>query len=372
MTLKCRSIGIPVPFINWLKNGKHIPPPPRVTTNSVDGLGTLIIRDAALTDQGTYSCEAINSRDTVLAQHDTILVVKGTKAPLSMQDQLVTRPPFVTIAHKLLCQSPLFNDLATDVSQCVHCFCFGVTDVCHSSSVATRTIRLTQRELDIVPLEAQANGTYLDVSNSYPPNQAAIRFDDALQMHSVNSEVAALHTPDDIYFYWRLPHSFLGNQLMSYGGHLKYSIRYEKAYSPSPLVIPDVIIRGNGITLFHYEKDFVESPLEGTYHIAVRLWVGAWYRDDRNANSDIPPLFEDTTREEIMIVLQNVTEILLKASYDANLLESSIFNVELDSAQISNNSDLTRSSYIEHCACPEGYSGKNILYILYNIIIIFY
>lgn len=74
MTIKCRSIGIPVPLISWRKNGKHINQ--RVLTSSVDGLGTLTIRDASLSDQGSYSCLASNSLDMVFAPQDTLLVIK--------------------------------------------------------------------------------------------------------------------------------------------------------------------------------------------------------------------------------------------------------------------------------------------------------
>jgi len=216
---------------------------------------------------------------------------------------------------------------------------------------------LNGNELSIVALERQTNGTYADVSHIYPPNQLAIRYETFTKSHQINSEVAALHTPEDVYFYWRLPSSFLGNQLFSYGGHLKYSIRYQKPFSPSPLSIPDVIIRGNGITLYHSEKDNMDNAVNDEIKIVVRFWEGQWYRDDSNANSEIPPLFEDTPREDIMIVLQNMTDVFIKASYDANLLESAILNVELESAQISNFSDPVRSAYIEQCTCPEGYAG---------------
>ena len=67
-------MGIPTPLINWRKNGHHIPP--KVITISANGLGTLIIEDVALSDQGSYTCEAINSRESVMAQHDALVVIK--------------------------------------------------------------------------------------------------------------------------------------------------------------------------------------------------------------------------------------------------------------------------------------------------------
>lgn len=353
MKITCRAVGIPIPLINWRKNGHHIPGPPKVTTTTVNGHGTLIIHDAVATDHGSYSCEAINSRDSVFAQNDALLVVKRKQHFCFFSSHVIYE---CVLAINLLCQSSVFNDLATDVSQCLRCFCFGVSDTCYSSSVQPITISLADNNLTVAAVGQQANGTYQDLSHLYPPIQTAIKYEPIMGVHSINSEVSALHTPDTIHFYWRLPKKFLGNQLMSYGSFLKYSIRYQETFSPSPLKIPDVIIHGNGITLYHYEKDFFHN-LNGETNVEVRFWVGEWHRDDQY--SEIPPLFEDTTREDIMIVLQNIENILIKASYDANMLESSILNIEMESAQISNDSDLSRSAYVEQCSCPEGYTGSS-------------
>lgn len=206
-------------------------------------------------------------------------------------------------------------------------------------------------------MNQEENDTYLDISGQYPPYQSAIKYDDSLRMHSINSEVANFQTPNNVYFYWRLPNQFLGNQLMSYGGYLRYSIRYRQSYASSPLQIPDVIIRGNGITLYHYEKSLFDDPTN--IKISIRFWTGFWHKDNQHANSQVPPLFEDTTREDIMIVLQNVQEILIKASYDPYLLDSSISDIRLESSFISNVSDPDRSAFIEQCSCPLGYMGPS-------------
>ncbi|KAH8040088.1 hypothetical protein HPB51_009344 [Rhipicephalus microplus] len=77
VNITCRAIGNPVPLINWRLNWGHIPPRPRVSTTSDDGFGTVTIRDVRLSDQGAWSCEAINSKQSVLATPDAILVVKS-------------------------------------------------------------------------------------------------------------------------------------------------------------------------------------------------------------------------------------------------------------------------------------------------------
>lgn len=228
-----------------------------------------------------------------------------------------------TLAHKLLCQSPTFNDLAQNAAECLRCFCFGVSEHCHSSSVEAKAITLFEDTsgggdhqvdphnfhlpLTVVPMERALNGSYVDVSDQHPPNQRAIRYDPFSRSHQVTSEVASMSTPDGVHFYWRLPGpAFTGSKLYSYGGYLRYTIRYQKPFTPTPLSIPDVILKGNGITLYHYERQDnglgVEAPDE-SIKVAVRFWVGEWHRDSSNANllnarmidgdgAHMPPLFD--------------------------------------------------------------------------------
>lgn len=76
VTVVCTAVGNPTPIISWRLNWGNIPPGPRVSVTSENGRGTVTIRDSRQSDQGAWSCEAINSKDSVLAVPDTILVVK--------------------------------------------------------------------------------------------------------------------------------------------------------------------------------------------------------------------------------------------------------------------------------------------------------
>ena len=44
VTIRCEAAGTPIPVVSWRVNWGNVPPPPRVTMTSVNGLGTLIIR----------------------------------------------------------------------------------------------------------------------------------------------------------------------------------------------------------------------------------------------------------------------------------------------------------------------------------------
>lgn len=68
-------------------------------------------------DQGAYSCEAMNSRGSVFAIPDTILVVKSTGGTP--------------------CPPGQFNEIASKPEDCIKCFCFGVTTECKSADLFT-------------------------------------------------------------------------------------------------------------------------------------------------------------------------------------------------------------------------------------------
>lgn len=78
----------------------------------MDGQGALTCPGVQPTDQGAYSCEAINSLGSVFAQPDCIVQVKGSSPQ---------------------CQPPLFNAGAVTAEECLTCFCFGATEQCYST-----------------------------------------------------------------------------------------------------------------------------------------------------------------------------------------------------------------------------------------------
>ena len=75
VVIACEAIGTPVPLIIWRLNWGHVGDAPRVFSTTEQGRGTLTIKDARAEDEGAYTCEALNSKGTIFAQPDTILVV---------------------------------------------------------------------------------------------------------------------------------------------------------------------------------------------------------------------------------------------------------------------------------------------------------
>lgn len=61
-------------------------------------------------------------------------------------------------------------------------------------------------------------------------------------------------------------------------------------------------------------------------------------------------------REEIMMALAAVDNILIRLQYVEGRIDTLIENIEMDSAAM-RNTGLGQAVYVEECRCPVGYSG---------------
>ncbi|KAG8188529.1 hypothetical protein JTE90_004764 [Oedothorax gibbosus] len=332
VTIVCTAVGNPTPIISWRLNWGNIPPGPRVSVTSENGRGTVTIRESKQSDQGAWSCEAINSKDSVLAIPDTVLVVKPKAG---------------------VCRPPMFNEKAAVSSDCLRCFCFGVTETCYSSSLHVVTVPL-QTEISIVAMQKDGRGNYEDVSTRYPPNQNAIQYNSDNREYKVEGDVRN-EAPQDVYHYWSLPPEFLGNQLNSYGGYIRYLFRYSAPFLPNPTRIADFVLKGNGLTLYHVVKQPYGPQRDN--NIEVRIWEGEWHRSEAQGRGDVP-VSEPTTRQDIMMVLQNIEGFYVRATYDDEMIHSSILNFRMESASLADPS-APQAVYVEKCSCPQGYTGNS-------------
>ncbi|XP_044579343.1 basement membrane-specific heparan sulfate proteoglycan core protein isoform X2 [Cotesia glomerata] len=318
MILVCTAIGVPIPEINWRLNWGHIPE--KCNSESINGTGTLTCPDISVSDQGAYSCEAINIGGFVFAVPDTILVVEKTSA---------------------VCRKGTFNSEARHPDECISCFCFGVATECRSANLFT---------YHFPPPFDRHKVLSVDISSVSP----IIRGELGSQMLEVlpigrdgvdisipySNELSSYDIP-----YFALPEVYHGSQLKSYGGYLKYNIRYSGDGRNN--TAPSIILKGNGNLLIHRSQYLV--PNQDT-EVAVRFFYGEWYK--------VTDGYERlATREDIMMTLANVENILIKAKYDDSpQLDISITEIVMDTAD-SRNTGLGSASYVEECSCPTGYSG---------------
>lgn len=143
--------------------------------------------------------------------------------------------------------------------------------------------------------------------------------------------------------YYSLPADYLGNQLKSYGGTIRYEIEYSG--NGQATRTPDIIITGNKETLQYASGIRLQS--DSRTKIDAGLTPGKWLLTNGRPAS----------REQIMLVLANVENLLIKLQYiDRVQNQVDLLHITMDSAG-SQDFGLGSASLVEECRCPEGYLG---------------
>ncbi|XP_025163883.1 basement membrane-specific heparan sulfate proteoglycan core protein [Harpegnathos saltator] len=317
LILTCTAVGVPIPEINWRLNWGHIPS--KCTTTSINGTGTLTCPDIQPENQGAYSCEALNIGGFVFAVPDAIVVVKEPGN---------------------ICPKGKFNSEAKNPEDCISCFCFGVTSECRSADLFTYHIPPPFDRHKIVSVEAApVIKIHSDISSQISQIRPLGR-DGVQLLESFSNDLNAYNIP-----YFALPENYHGSQLKSYGGYLKYSIRHTGNGTPNDA--PNVILSGNNYILIHKGR---KPPADYETEESVRFFYGEWYRQEGRSEFI-------ASREEIMMTLANVDNILIKVKYDDSpQLDVRLTNIVMDTADV-RNTGLGSASYVEECQCPSGYTG---------------
>ncbi|KAF2367999.1 Laminin EGF domain [Trinorchestia longiramus] len=332
-TLTCRAIGVPVPTVIWRLNWGHVPE--KCTMTSEDGYGVLTCPDARPTDQGAYSCEAINIKGSVFVVPDTILTVSGQES---------------------ICVPPQFNAAAISPRDCLTCFCFGATTDCYSTDrYVSQLPPPVSESFQIVGVNLdQVEGKYVIRDSEYPLQSRYVTTNYLGSAELKVPDRTRLGAPSDLLIYFSLPESHRGSRLLSYGGYLRYSIRFTGAGAGQALNGPDVIIRGNGVTLMHVH-DGTLVPDQNN-RVDVRFWPGQWYRSVVQLGNRLQTQ-DQASREDIMMVLEDMDLLLIRALYyDSLVVRATLSDVQLDTAVITN-TDQGRAVFVEECRCPQGYTG---------------
>ncbi|CAB1330005.1 unnamed protein product [Coregonus sp. 'balchen'] len=122
----------------------------------------------------------------------------------------------------------------------------------------------------------------------------------------------SLH-PDDT-LYWQLPDQFKGDKVSSYGGKLKYTISYVAGPRGTAIEDADVQIIGNDITLV------ARQPWQRGQGTRESRQFEVVFREENWRRPDGMP----ATREHLMMVLADLDDILVRASYYTEMRSSSI------------------------------------------------
>ncbi|KAJ8360629.1 hypothetical protein SKAU_G00171540 [Synaphobranchus kaupii] len=316
VTFTCMAVGVPTPIITWRLNWGHIPTSSRITMTSDSGHGTLIIRDVKDPDQGAYTCEAINAKGMVFGIPDGVLSL-NQKAGNCPDGQF-------SVARN---------------SRCVSCFCFGITKTCQSTGRHRSQIRLRfDKEGDFkgvnVSFSSRPTSPPL-TSNQYQINPKSEEF----QLVDLSRRFLSLDSR------WTLPRQFLGNKIDSYGGFLRYKVRYTLPRGETePQEKPEVVLVGNGQRLIYRRSN--PTPPRAINQKAIRFTEEHWQH-----SSGRP-----VTRQDLMMVLVKLDSINIRTMYDKRMVTLALSDIAMDTTSMESSS-LGPAQEVEECRCPKGYSG---------------
>lgn len=132
------------------------------------------------------------------------------------------------------CRSGSYN--LNNITGCDECFCSGVSSNCSSSNLYRQEIVIG--DLGEFKLTNSTGYTVFD------PKQLEKAF---FFFH--------FDSPPQETLYWSLPKQFLGNQVRAYGGSLRFTVFEDMKFIKKYIPDRDVILYGNGISLFWTRKD---------------------------------------------------------------------------------------------------------------------
>ncbi|RVE42173.1 hypothetical protein evm_013174 [Chilo suppressalis] len=319
LVLNCSAAGIPAPLITWRRNWGDVPETCTMQNQNYNGqvVGILTCTNMLPDYNGAYSCEAMNNKGTVFAVPDAIVFVNQSN----------------------VCPTGYFNSEARSERECIRCFCFGESTQCHSADLFTYNMAtpLGEGGTRLVGVKNAANG---DVQMDTQPITEQYYYQ-PLRNGATVTKLARYNTGwgwSSALPYLTLPESYNSNQLTSYGGHIRYRVTPHN-YGPD-VSGPDVIIKGKYQTLVHYSRGS-QSQIE------ARLTPENWQKP--SSRGPMP-----ATREDIMMALDDIEMILLRAS--VNNAGVNITDFVMESARHIN-MGLGVASLVEECTCPPGYEG---------------
>ncbi|XP_028266709.1 basement membrane-specific heparan sulfate proteoglycan core protein isoform X11 [Parambassis ranga] len=316
VTFTCQAVGVPTPIITWRLNWGHIPVSSRISMTNKNGRGTLTIRDVKEADQGAYTCEAINAKGLVFGIPDGVLTLLSNPNPGN-------------------CPAGHFSVSG----RCVSCFCAGITKNCKS----------TGRYRNQISLRFTEEEDFKGVNVTYPSRPGTPPLSSTQLL--VNPEMEEFQLVDlsrrflNLDSFWTLPRQFLGNKIDSYGGSLKFKVRYTLARGLSePVEKPNVILIGNGRRLV-YRRDST-TPANVVNQKEVKFTEENWQHSNGRPVS----------REELMMTLANLDSINIRTIYDNHMVSVALSNIVMDTTTVEF-SILGHAKDVEECRCPPGYTG---------------
>lgn len=120
--------------------------------------------------------------------------------------------------------------------------------------------------------------------------------------------------------YFSAPDTYLGKKLTSYGGYFNYSVYYSTGPFGKAISAADVILQGADTTLFYYSDE--QPPSFMNFRASVHLVESNFLTSNRLS----------ATREQIMVVLEDLRGIYVRAMYwNPTVMASYVSLIDLSS-----------------------------------------
>uniref|UniRef100_A0A8D2J8L5 Laminin subunit alpha-5 n=1 Tax=Varanus komodoensis TaxID=61221 RepID=A0A8D2J8L5_VARKO len=228
------------------------------------------------------------------------------------------------------CHLGTFSLDASNPKGCTKCFCFGATDRCHSA------------EKYRVQFIDMSGWTLLSGDRQEVPTSVS------LEEESIHADLRNF-AGDFQELYWHAPRPYLGDQVSSYGGYLRYELHSDTqrgdVFIPKESR-PDVILKGNQMSIMFRE---------GTYPIPGEIYEGQLQLLEDNFRHT--ETHNPVSREELMMVLAKLEQLQIRAFFSQISSSVSLHRVTLERATETGGG--LQASNVELCMCPANYRGDS-------------
>ncbi|XP_053979211.1 laminin subunit alpha-1-like isoform X1 [Hylaeus volcanicus] len=248
------------------------------------------------------------------------------------------------------CKEGTFGLAVDNPKGCTECFCFGRTASCQQADLSWGHRRLAR------PRILYVNDTSNDIIVSKFRSQIFLSsINGGLNVTNGLSTIPDIEgdvtIPSNLYYnyplYWMLPEPFLGDKVVSYGGFLRFKTWTEGGIPlRSTMQYPVVQLQGNKIVLEYY----LPLPMTNNRY-DIRFHESLWQLQNR-------PDYK-VTREVLMVALQNVQHILVKASDNAEFTKTTLLEASIDAAVLTPTHTPSFATSIEICKCPPEYNSTS-------------